>query len=357
MCSSIDVSLEILEELNGRDFDALSLYQGLTCQVISECALAMKVNCQRDPNDEFMKAISGFLKNAMSPLVFVALSFPFVGWIITKVVERLAISGQMTKMICENVERVIRIRREEKWNNLVTNAEDGNHVDVLQLMLDATERGVKEKRLTDDEIVANAWVFVLGGFETTASALTFTTYLLMRHPDIQQRLFNELASAFAIDEIPSYEKVNSLTYLDQIICESLRLYPPVVAFVIRENEKPIQLGPYVIPPKVNLQIPVWEIHHDPNLWPDPFCFDPERFSPANKKTHASMSWIPFGGGPRNCVGMRFALLETKFALARIFRTFKFLPSEFTEDTLNLTVATVTITPQNGVHLRCERRTE
>jgi len=151
--------------------------------------------------------------------------------------------------------------------------------------------------------------------------------------------------------------VNSLTYLDQIICESLRLYPPVVAFVIRENEKSIQLGSYQIPPNINIQVPVWEIHHDPELWPDPFRFDPERFSPANKKTHASMSWIPFGGGPRNCVGMRFALLETKLTIARIFRAFKFLPSENTEDNPVLTVPTVTLTPKNGVHLQCEKRLE
>jgi len=100
--------------------------------------------------------------------------------------------------------------------------------------------------------------------------------------------------SFQIDEIPTYDQVSSLVYLDQVICETLRLYPPVVTFVVREVEEESQIGPYLIPPNVTLSVPVWQIHHDPNLWPDPYKFDPERFNQANKKSHHSMAWIPFG---------------------------------------------------------------
>ena len=110
-----------------------------------------------------------------------------IGTIIGKITERFAISGQMTEMICENVENEMKIRRAEMKEN--------PPCDVLQLMMDAS-RGAKE--LSDAEIVANAWVFVLGGFETTASALAFTTYLLTLHQDIQERLFLELQAAFAV---------------------------------------------------------------------------------------------------------------------------------------------------------------
>lgn len=110
--------------------------------------------------------------------------------------------------------------------------------------------------------------------------------------------------------------------MDQVIRESLRLYPPVVSFIIRETSEPSQIGKWLIPPKTTVQIPIWEIHHDPNLWPNPYSFDPERFNPINRKSHDSLSWIPFGAGPRSCIGMRFALLETKFAIARIFRKFR-----------------------------------
>ena len=110
--------------------------------------------------------------------------------------------------------------------------------------------------------------------------------------------------------------------MDQVLCETLRLFPPVVHLVTREASEPVQLGKTTIPAGTNIQIPVWQIHHDPNLWPDPYSFDPDRFDPELKKSHHPMSWIPFGSGPRACIGIRFAMLEAKITLAKLLMKYR-----------------------------------
>lgn len=128
---------------------------------------------------------------------------------------------------------------------------------------------------------------------------------------------------FQIDESPTYEKISEMIFLDQIVCESLRLFPPVVNFVVRGLERDSWIGPYHLPGTVGIQVPVWQIHHDPQIWPEPYSFNPDRFANNAKKSFATnMQWIPFGGGPRSCVGARFAVLNMKFTLSSILRKFK-----------------------------------
>lgn len=207
MNEKINLLLEIIEEKSnsGEFVDVYSTFQGLTLDVISECALAMKTNCQRDQNeDELFKAVREFLINAVNPAVLLALYVPTFASLMSFVSNRLALSGRMTRMIVEHLKSVIAIRR---------NAAESRSLDVLQLMLDAAESRHSEtssdknkerdrrKLLTDNEIIANAWVFMLGGFETTASALTYTSYLLATHPQVQERLYEEVSSVIEVSHI------------------------------------------------------------------------------------------------------------------------------------------------------------
>ncbi|GBO30401.1 Cytochrome P450 3A16 [Araneus ventricosus] len=205
--------------------------------------------------------------------------------------------------------------------------------------------------LTDEEIIANAYIFLLAGYETTATALAFTFYLLIKHPEIQERLYREIENA---DD--SYSSVQNHQYLDQVFSESLRYYPPVTGFVSRLCSEDHQVGSVTIPKGATVLAPVWDIHHDPELWPDPWKFDPERFSPENKKNINSTAYMPFGIGKRNCIGARFAQLEAKLAIFRLVKQFKFEACEKTDDPLHLICPTVIINPVNGVYLRAIPRT-
>jgi len=122
--------------------------------------------------------------------------------------------------------------------------------------------------------------------------------------------------------VPTYEDANKLVYLDMVLHESLRLFPPVVTFVSRQLDETVTIDSKVIPAGVTVQVPVWNIHYDETYWPDPTAFDPERFSPENKKNLLPITWIPFGIGPRSCIGMRFSFIEVKLMLAKMVRLFR-----------------------------------
>lgn len=335
-------------------FDMYDVVQGLTLDVIADCALATKTNCVRNPKDPFLLSVRNFFLHAHNKAVEYAIFFPFIANILTFIANFLT-AGQMTTMIVSNLKEVISQRR--KNVNFRAN-------DVLQLMLDVAESkeglidGTPAKRknvlLTDDEIIGNAYISLLAGYETTATALAFTFYLLVQHPEVQEKLYDEI-TANLTDDNWSYEAVHSLQYLDQVFNESLRIYPPVTGFLTRKCNKECQLGDLVVPEGVILQAPVWNIHHDPELWPEPWKFDPDRFAPENRSSINNMAFLPFGVGPRNCIGMRFAQLEAKLAISRLVQKFRFVPCEKTDDPLKLICPTVIINPANGIYLRAVLR--
>ncbi|CAL4073249.1 unnamed protein product, partial [Meganyctiphanes norvegica] len=294
MNGKVDELLRVINEraTTGQPIEWYSTFQGLTLDVISECALAIKSDCQQEQNkNELFRAVRGFLKNALNPAILMALYFPSFAKILSIISNKFALSGRMTEIVVQNLKKVIAIRRNDL--NVKT-------VDVLQLMMDSTEtpmaNGISSKEsptangltssiktrklLTDKELIANIWIFLLGGFETTADALTYTTYLLALHPQIQERLYNEVAQVTGgSDQSLTYEEVSKMTYLEQVFNESLRLYPPVVTFVIREARQDVHVGNLFIPKDMSIIIPIWQIHRDPEHWPNPETFDPERYWP------------------------------------------------------------------------------
>lgn len=366
----IDQLMAIVEEktAQGQPVEWYSTYQGLTLDVISECALAMQTNCQRDQEkDEFLVAVREFLQNAVNPAILLALYFPVFASLLSFVSNKLAVSGRMTQMIVNHLKKVIAIRRKDL---------ETRYVDVLQLMLEAAQsrysqadgqvaNGAAEPEaarvnprhtlLTDAEIIANAWVFMLGGFETTASTLTYTTYLLATHPQVQDRLYQEVCDVAQKGESGSltYEQVRDLKYLDQVITESLRLYPPVVTFISREAAHDFKLGNISVPKDMIITVPIWQLHRDPDQWRDPETFDPDRFSPDAKaaESHHPMSYLPFGAGPRNCPGMRFAQLEAKLTLARVIKTYRLEVCKDTPVPLTFKIPTVAINPSKAVYIK------
>ncbi|KAH9511637.1 Cytochrome P450 3A4 [Dermatophagoides farinae] len=195
---------------------------------------------------------------------------------------------------------------------------------------------IGSKYLSEEEIVAQSFIFFIAGYETTASTLTFALYELATNPDIQNRLYEEVKAIVDNGEPLDYDHVMKLPYLDAIIAETLRLHSPVLTLNRQVSARyPIPEYNYTMEKDESVFIPIYAIHHNPEFHPNPLRFNPERFMPENRDKIIPYSYLPFGGGPRNCIGMRFAMSEAKLGLARLIKDFIFFKSSKTCDELKI----------------------
>ncbi|MDX1477043.1 MAG: cytochrome P450, partial [Saprospiraceae bacterium] len=165
------------------------------------------------------------------------------------------------------------------------------------------------------QVLDESLILFVAGHETSANALTWTLYLLTQHPHYLEAIRNEHRGGDL-----SFTGLMQRTMTRQVIEESMRLYPPAWIIDRLPNEDDGVLG-FSYPKDTFLIQFIYGVHHDPELWPDPSRFDPERFSETAKRTHVPYSYLPFGGGPRLCIGNQFAMLEMILVLGYIARHF------------------------------------
>ncbi|XP_019368161.1 PREDICTED: cytochrome P450 3A1-like [Gavialis gangeticus] len=282
----------------------------------------LRVDSMNNPKDPFVAYIKKYLEfKFLNPVLMLVVVFPFLTPVLKKMNVTVMPTGFMDFFF-----NVLRNIKEERQKNRNT-----ERVDFLQLMLDAQNpddrsRPKEEKHayktLTDTEILAQALVFILAGYETTSSTLSFISYNLATHPDVQQRLHEEIDAALPNRASPAYEAVMQMEYLDMVVNETLRLFPPG-GRIERVCKETTEINGVTIPKGTLTVIPSYVLHRDPEHWPEPEEFRPERFSKENRDSMDPYIFLPFGAGPRNCIGMRFALLSLKMALVVLLQRFSF----------------------------------
>jgi len=203
--------------------------------------------------------------------------------------------------------------------------------------------------MNDAQLVDNLLTFYLAGHETTAKALTWTLYLLARAPAWAARLEEEIARVAGDGELDA-SHVERLVLTQQVIKESMRLYPPV-PLMTRQAVAEARLGGHLIRPGTSVVLPIYAIHRHARRWEDPDAFDPERFAPAREALMPRYQYLPFGAGPRICIGMAFAMLEATAILATLLRRARFAPTAH----VPAPVARVTLIPRGGMPLRVSLR--
>lgn len=226
-------------------------------------------------------------------------------------------------------------------------------VDLLKLMLDAeTTNPNGGKGLTLTEIKGQTMLFFLAGYETTASTMQFLSYHLATHPDLQQRVRQEIADVLEQHQGEiTYEAIRDMKFLEMCIHEALRFYP-IVPTNSRVCEREITINGITIPKGASVDIPMYALLRSPDHWDDPDSFIPERMEDMSQID--PLVFQPFGAGPRICIGMRFAMLEMKLTFVRLLQEFRLVPNEKTPSfPIELTFKSGTMSPEQEIIFKLE----
>ena len=321
----------------GKTVNIMDWFSMLTLEIILSSAFGIKAEVQTDPDEKLLtKARQSF-------------RFPFILRVvgrlpIIRTVLRMAMRGSMGYFGTLALE-MIRQRR---------GAGETSRQDLMQLMLTAHEEFTVQgaSKLTDEEIVAQCVAFLLAGHETSMITLSTTAYHLALYPDIQKKLRKDICRYTELNPSATlYELSHGIEYLDCVINETQRLCPPAHQ-LNRECGQDCEINGIFIPKGLEIVIPFYALHHDPEAWPEPEKFNPERFRGPSKDSRHPYQYLPFGAGPRNCIGMRFALMEIKITLVKILAKYKFVLSPETQVPMVMHAGN-TLSPRDGVHLRIE----
>nr|XP_032826368.1 cytochrome P450 3A8-like isoform X3 [Petromyzon marinus]XP_032826369.1 cytochrome P450 3A8-like isoform X3 [Petromyzon marinus] len=319
-----DVLVKNLHEKcqSGKSVDLKQTFGAYSMDVIASSAFSMDVDSQNNPNDPFVVNGRNIFKiSLLNPLPIIITLFP----VFVPLFEYMGLS-LFPKKICIFFKNIVQQMKRQRQRGL----HDMGRVDFLQLMVDAqlsetVQNGANphsEKYLTDSELEAQAILFLLAGFETTSTAITFVAYCLACNPDVQTKVQQEIDEFLPDDKAPSYEILNEMEYLDMVVSETMRMYPPA-ARLDRVCKRTTTVDNLVIPKDVVITVSTWVLHYDPQHWEEPNEFRPERFTKEAKEARDPYCYLPFGQGPRNCIGMRFALMSVKIAVCRILQRYSF----------------------------------
>jgi cytochrome P450 len=193
-----------------------------------------------------------------------------------------------------------------------------DHGDLLSMLLSSVDED--KTGMSDEQVRDEAMTLFLAGHETTATALTWTFYLLSQNPQVEARLIEEINSVLC-GRIPTYEDVARLPYAERVVAESIRIYPPVWAMA-RMATKPFRLDKVDLRPGDIVIMSPYVMHRNPLFYPDAERFDPDRFLPELRASRPRFSYFPFGGGSRTCIGERFAWMEAVLILSTILQRWR-----------------------------------
>ncbi|XP_076416760.1 cytochrome P450 3A18-like isoform X4 [Peromyscus maniculatus bairdii] len=326
----------------GKNVTMKDFFGAYIMDVITGTLFGVKVDSLNNPQDPFVKNTRKlFIFDYFNPLAFSTALFPFLSRIYNKV-NICIFPSDATSFFKKFIEKTKKDRLENTQEH---------RVDFLQLMMDSQNSKDMEsyKPLSDLEILAQSITFILAGYETTSTTLSFITYLLAIYPNVQKKLQHEIDAVLPNKAPATYEALVKMEYLDMVVNESMRLYP-VATRVNRLSKKDVEINGVLIPKGTVVVIPIFVLHRDPKYWPDPEEFHPERFSKENKDRINPYTYLPFGHGPRNCIGMRFAFINMKLAIVKILQNFFLSPCEETEVPLKLGKK-MTHTPEKPIVLK------
>ncbi|XP_047000056.1 cytochrome P450 6k1-like [Schistocerca americana] len=346
----------------GKVVEVRELIARYSTDVIASCAFGINVDSQHNPEAEFRQWGRRFFKPSLRTYMTQALGF--FNPKLRKLVPVAFTPKDITEYFTRVVEDTVKHREEagvirKDFMQLLIQLKNKGYVDdSFSISVEKSEEAGGNKSLTIKELAAQAWVFFLAGFETSSTTVSFCLYELSKHPHIQKRLQDEIDAVLkkSNGEVTYEDITSNMPYLEKVIDETLRVYPPVAA-LNREVVQDYKLPGYdcVLEKGTKVVIPVLGLHHDPKYFRNPDQFDPEHFSDEQKASRHPFCYLPFGEGPRICIGMRFGLVQVKLAMVHLLSKFSFLPAGEKPSKLRMAPNNLLLTPEGGIELRVERR--
>ena len=302
----------------GKSMDIFKPIGLCTFDIILQCAFSIHVDVQNLENElEYHKSVSFMSRQVMErcfkPLVFYDILYALTG------------NGRRFARDCQYSHRFaddIIAKRKATLDTDDAALRRGKMTDFLDILLLA--RDDEGRGLTDVEIRNEAETFLFAGHDTTKSAISWCLYNLAKHPEIQSRARDEVDAILQgrTDRRIHDDDMTSLEYLTRCIRESMRMHPPV-PIIGRTLDTPLEIDPgKVIPAGTKVTTMIYNLHHNPEVWPDHMTFDPDRFLPKNMKHMDSHAFMPFSAGSRNCIGQHFAMNQIRTLVARVLDRFE-----------------------------------
>ncbi|GJQ72804.1 hypothetical protein Trydic_g1454 [Trypoxylus dichotomus] len=346
---------ELVEDLstkvNSDYFDVLPMITNTTLDVICETAMGLPANAITKNKEEYVKALRDMTEMAMWRSIR-----PHFRW---HPMFYIHPQGRKFRKILKELhdfsnnvlaERKIRRNAIENQENLPNQQGRKKRLSFMDLVLETAD---DPNLISDKDMRDLVDTFLFAGFDTTSASTCWSVFCMGNHPEVQEKMFEEVRSVLGDKPQPTtIEELNQLTYMECVIKEALRLFP-VLGVITRVLSEDIELDGYRIPSGTQAILHIGMVHRDPEHFPEPNKFIPERFLPENSKTRHPFAYIPFSAGPRNCIGQKFALTEEKTILASIINKYK-ITSMLTIDEMKIFPHTL-IRPQDGIKIKLERR--
>lgn len=346
----------------GAELDINEHCERYTFDAIAKVAFGIDTGVQRDPRSPIFQTALKVLPNMMEGFVyFMGQSLFHWSWLLKVSMKVMTpfISNSFAEM-SKKAKDVIEYRRRNPQVSLP---------DMAQILLDdALDRRDAEAKAgsrtknraplpaaTMHKMATNCTYVFVGGYDPVRTALTCWFYLMGKYPDVQEKMRQEALEAFKTEgDHLSVKTLTNLRYVNQVIDETLRIYPPVITATTVGAETDWQYGRYVIKKGTTVLAPTYQLHHDPLYWVNPEKFDPDRFSPDNKHLLNPTAYQPFGIGPRMCIGRRLALVTLASVMTQVLRHFRITLGPSQKPILELDTYAVAAVPKDIVWIQLQR---
>lgn len=339
----LEASLEKLLA-KGEPIEVRDLAARYTIDVIGSCAFGIETNSLSETENEFMRAGRQIFATNFYKILRIRI-LQILPWLHRLISYAWPIDKNVNELIMKITKETLDYRER---NNVV-------RPDFINTLLELRRHPEKlgDIELTDGLLAAQAFVFFAAGFETSSTTIGNTLYEMALNQEIQDKLREEI---WEYEEKNHgewlYETIKQMKYLDKVFNETLRKYP-ALPFLSRETTEDYKFEgiDLTLPKDTMVWIPVFSIHRDPDIYPDPEKYDPERFSEEMSEQRNQFHYLPFGHGPRNCIGARFAVYQTKVGLIKILRNYKVDVCDQTPIPYEYDPFSFILAPKNGLYLK------